>query len=153
MIVGVDVRGWHGEWKTGIGRFLEEFLRVAHVARPQDRFLLVGNPDTRVRVRGDNVTFACLPERWTLWWDQVKLPRTVRRGGADVLYSPYVKAPLAGPVPAVNTIHGLTFFIRAGYNRRGRDLLLNAPFWLFCRAAVKRVAAIVVDSAASGRDG
>jgi glycosyltransferase involved in cell wall biosynthesis len=152
MLVGVDVREWQGDRKTGIGRFLEEFLRVAPAARPRDRFLLVGNAETRVRVRGENVACTRLPERWTAWWDQVTLPRMLRQAGADVLYSPYVKAPLAGGVPAVNTVHDLTFFVRAGYNRRRRDLLLNAPFWLFCRAAVKRVAAIVVDSVASGRD-
>ena len=152
MIVGVDVREWHGDRKTGIGRFLEEFLWAAHAARPRDRFLLVGNADTRTRVRGANVTFTCLPERWTLWWDQVALPRSLRRSGADVLYSPYIKAPLIGRVPAVNTIHDLTFFIRADYNRRRRDLFLNAPFRLFCHAVVKRAAAIIVDSAASGRD-
>ena len=152
MIVGVDVREWHGDRRTGIGRFLEEFLRVAQGARPRDRFLLIGNGDTRTRVRGENVTFTCLPEVWTPWWDQVTLPRSLRRSQADVLYSPYIKAPLAGRVPAVNTIHDLTFFIRADYNRRRVDLLLNAPFRLFCQAAVKRAAAIIVDSAASGRD-
>jgi glycosyltransferase involved in cell wall biosynthesis len=152
MIVGVDVREWHGDRRTGIGRFLEEFLRVAHTARPRDRFLLIGNADTRTRVRGENVTFTCLRERWTPWWDQVTLPRSLRRSGANVLYSPYIKAPLAGRVPAVNTIHDLTFFIRADYNRRRVDLLLNAPFRLFCHAVVKRAAAIIVDSAASGRD-
>lgn len=152
MIVGVDVREWHGDRRTGIGRFLEEFLRVAGTARPRDRFLLLGNADTERRVRGENLTFSCLPERWTPWWDQVTLPRSLGRGRADVFYSPYIKAPLLGRVPAVNTIHDLTFFIRTGYNRRRRDLLLNAPFRLFCHAVVRRAAAIVVDSAASGRD-
>jgi alpha-1,3-rhamnosyl/mannosyltransferase len=152
MIVGVDVREWHGDRRTGIGRFLEELLRVARGARPGDRFLLVGNADSRPRVSGDNITFTCLPERWTAWWDQVTLPRSLRRSGADVLYSPYIKAPLIGRVPVVNTVHDLTFFIRADYNRRRLDLLLNAPFRLFCHAVVKRAAAIIVDSAASGRD-
>jgi alpha-1,3-rhamnosyl/mannosyltransferase len=152
MIVAVDVREWHGDRQTGIGRFLEEFLRAAHAARPDDRFLLIGNDATRTRVQGANVTFTRLPERCTLWWDQVALPRWARRAGAEVLYSPYIKAPLVGRTPVVSTIHDLTFFIRADYNRRRRDLLLNAPFRLFCRAVAKRAAAIIVDSAASGRD-
>lgn len=152
MIVGVDVREWQGERRTGIGRFLEEFLRVAHAARPRDRFLLFGNGETRARVRGDNVALECLPERWTPWWDQVTLPRALGRGGADVLYSPYIKLPLAGRVPAVNTVHDLTFFVRPDYNRRRLDRLVNVPFRLFCRAVATRATAIVVDSAASGRD-
>jgi len=152
MIVGVDVREWQGDRRTGIGRFLEEFLRVARGARPEDRFLLLGNGDTRTRVRGENVTFTRLRERWTPWWDQVTLPRSLRQGGADLFYSPYIKAPLAARVPVVNTVHDLTFFVRADYNRRRRDLALNLPFRLFCRAVVKRTAAIIVDSAASARD-
>jgi len=152
MIVGVDVREWQGDRRTGIGRFLEEFLRVAHGARPADRFLLLGNGDTRTRVRGDNVTFTRLRERWTPWWDQVTLPRSLRQGGVDLFYSPYIKAPLAARVPVVNTVHDLTFFVRADYNRRRRDLVLNVPFRLFCRAMVKRSTAIIVDSAASARD-
>jgi len=152
MIVGVDVREWQGERRTGIGRFLEEFLRVARDVRAGDRFLLLGNGESRSRVCGDNVTFACLPERWTPWWDQVTLPRALGRSGADVLYSPYIKIPLAGRVPAVNTVHDLTFFIRPDYNRRRPDRLVNVPFRLFCRAVVKCAAAIIVDSAASGRD-
>jgi alpha-1,3-rhamnosyl/mannosyltransferase len=152
MIVAVDVREWHGDRRTGIGRFLEEFLRVARALRPDDRFLLMGNADTRARVQGQNVGFTCLREHWTPWWDQVTLPRRVQRAGADVLYSPYIKAPLVGRAPVVNTIHDLTFFIRADYNRRPADLLLNAPFRLFCHAVVKRAAAIIVDSAASARD-
>lgn len=152
MIVGVDVREWRGDCRTGIGRFLEEFLRVAHAARPRDRFLLIGNGETRTRVRGDNVAFTCLREYWTPWWDQVTLPRSLWRGGADLLYSPYIKAPLAARVPVVNTVHDLTFFVRADYNRRRRDRLVNVPFRTFCRAVVKRCAAILVDSAASGRD-
>ena len=52
----------------------------------------------------------------------------------------------------MNTVHDLTFFIRADYNRRRLDLLLNVPFRVFCHAVVKRAAAVIVDSAASGRD-
>ena len=152
MIVGVDVREWQGDRRTGIGRFLEEFLRVAQSARPRDRFLLIGNAETRTRVQGGNIAFTCRPERWTPWWDQVTLPRSLRRGGAELFYSPYIKAPLAARIPVVNTVHDLTFFVRADYNRRRRDLALNIPFRLFCRAVVKRSAAIIVDSAASARD-
>lgn len=152
MNIAVDVREWQAESRTGIGRFLEEFLGAAHVARPRDAFLLFGNAETRPRVQGGNVSFARIRERWTPWWDQVSLPRAIARAGADVLYSPYIKAPVLSRAPVVNTIHDLVFFVRAGYNRRRVDLLLNVPFWLFCRAVVRRVAAIVVDSVASGRD-
>jgi glycosyltransferase involved in cell wall biosynthesis len=152
VIIGTDVREWESGCRTGIGRFLEEFLRVALSIRPHDRFLLLGNGATELRVRGENAHFYRLAEPWTLWWDQVVLPRTLHREGADVFYSPYIKLPLMGRAPAVSTIHDLTLFIRADYNRRRRDLLLNLPFRLFCHVVVRRAAAIIVDSAASARD-
>jgi glycosyltransferase involved in cell wall biosynthesis len=152
MIIGLDIREWERGRQTGIGRFLEEFLRVALAVRPRDRFLLLGNGATELRVSGENLAFQRHPEPWTPWWDQVTLPRVLRREAADVLFSPYIKAPLLGRAPVVNTIHDLTFFIRADYNRRRRDVLLNLPFRLLCHAVVKRTAAILVDSAASARD-
>jgi glycosyltransferase involved in cell wall biosynthesis len=152
VIIGTDVREWEPGRQTGIGRFLEEFLRVATAARPQDRFLLLGNAATESRVGGSNVAFLRLSEASTLWWDQMTLPRVLDREAVDVLFSPYIKVPLLGRAPVVNTIHDLTFFIRADYNRRRRDLLLNLPFRLLCYAAVKRAAAIIVDSGASARD-
>ena len=152
MIVGVDIREWQPGNQTGIGRFLEEFLRVATQARPTDRFLLVGDATCEVRVDTANIRATRIPERWTPWWDQVSLPRALARLGADVLYSPYIKVPLRAPFPVVSTIHDLTFFLRRTYNRRPVDALVNVPFRGFCRLVARRAAAIIVDSVTSARD-
>lgn len=152
MIVGLDIREWQPGRRTGIGRFLEEFLREATAARPHDRFLLVGDPGVEVRVRAGNLDVLRLPERCTLWWDQVALPRALARAGVDVFYSPYIKVPLFVSVPVVSTIHDLTFFRVASANRPWCDWVLNPPFRLFCHLVVRRAAAIVVDSATSAHD-
>jgi glycosyltransferase involved in cell wall biosynthesis len=152
VIIGVDIREWQPGRRTGIGRFLEVFLRAAALARPLDRFLLFGDPTCEVRVRADNVSVVRMPEPWTLWWDQVVLPRALARSRVDAFYSPYIKVPLLAPMPVVSTIHDLTFFLRWSYNRRRLDLLMNPPFRLFCRLVVRRAAAIIVDSEASSRD-
>ncbi len=152
MIVGVDIREWQPGRRTGIGRFLEQFLREAAAARPQDRFLLVSDARAEVRVQAGNLEVIRVPERCTPWWDQVALPRALARAGADVLYSPYIKVPLLASVPVVSTIHDLTFFVVAGTNRRRRDRVLNPPFRVFCHLVVRRAAAILVDSATSARD-
>ncbi|MFQ5946340.1 MAG: glycosyltransferase family 4 protein [Anaerolineae bacterium] len=152
MIIGVDIREWQPGVQTGIGRFLEEFLRAATVARSRDRFLLVGDATCEVRIQGENIRVVRVPERWTPWWDQVTLSRTLAAGGADVLYSPYIKVPLLAPVPVVSTIHDLTFFLKPQYNGYSEALLLNPPFRLFCKLVVRRAAAILVDSVTSARD-
>ena len=152
MIVGVDIREWQPGRRTGIGRVLEEFLRTAVALRPRDRFVLIGNATCEIRVRAGNCAIVRIPERWTPWWDQITLARAVAAYGADVLYSPYIKIPLRGAVPVVNTIHDLTFFRRADYNVRRSDLLKNPPFRLFCRLAIKRASVTLVDSQASAQD-
>ena len=152
MIIGVDIREWEPGRRTGIGRFLEEFLRAATGMKPEDRFLLIGDAASEVRVRGGNVEVVRIPERWTPWWDQVALPRALARSGADVFYSPYIKVPLLASVPVVSTIHDLTFFLRADYNRRPAGVWLNPFFRIFCALVVRRAAAIIVDSRTSARD-
>jgi glycosyltransferase involved in cell wall biosynthesis len=152
VIIGVDIREWNPGQPTGIGRFLEEFVRAASATRPRDRFLAVGDTTCEARLETENVDVVRLPERWTLWWDQVTLARALAQGGADVFYSPYIKVPLLASCPVVSTVHDLTFFLRPDYNRRRLDLVLNPPFRLFCHLVVRRAAAIIVDSRASADD-
>lgn len=152
MNIGVDIREWQPRNRTGIGRFLEEFLRVATASRPSDHFVLIGDATCEVRVDAENLRLLRIPERWTPWWDQVALPRALARLGADVLYSPYIKVPLRAPFPVVSTIHDLTFFLRRDFNRRPLDVLVNVPFRGFCRMVVRRAAAVIVDSETSSRD-
>lgn len=152
MIIGVDIREWQPGRRTGIGRMLEEFLRLAPVLRPHDRFLYLGNETCEIRVHSSNCTVIRIPERWTLWWDQSTLSKALALHRADILYSPYIKVPLFAPVPVLSTIHDLTFFQRADYNVRRSDLLKNPPFRFFCHLAVRRAAAVFVDSQASAHD-
>ncbi len=151
-VIAVDIREWQPEQYTGIGRFLEEFLRSATIARPLDRFLLIGDDACEVRVLAANIEVVRIPERWTLWWDQVALPVALRRAGADVFYSPYIKVALLSKVPVVSTIHDLTFFLLDEYTRTPMDRVVNGVFRMFCRFVVRRAAAIVVDSATSASD-
>lgn len=152
MNIAIDIREWQPGRRTGIGRMLEEFLRLASVLRPRDRFLYLGNDTCEVRVQSLNCTVIRIPETWTLWWDQATLSNALAYHKADVLYSPYIKVPLFASVPVLSTIHDLTFFQRADYNVCRSDLLKNPPFWFFCHLAVRRAAAVFVDSQASAND-
>lgn len=152
MKIAVDIREWQPGIRTGIGRFLEEFLVAAAILRPENRFLLIGDESCEVRAQPEHALVLRIPEWCTVWWDQVTIARTVARSGADVLYSPYIKVPLAASVPVVSTIHDLTFFLRRDYNRTWTDVLLNLPFQLFCHGVVRRAAAIITDSATSAAD-
>ncbi len=45
------------------------------------------------------VTEVSVPGKSVLWWDQVSLPRELRRHGVNVLFNPKYSVPLDGPLP------------------------------------------------------
>ncbi|MFL6604128.1 MAG: glycosyltransferase family 4 protein [Steroidobacteraceae bacterium] len=45
------------------------------------------------------------------WWDQVSMPRELRRHGVDVLFNPKYSVPLTGSQPCVWVCHGLDWYV------------------------------------------
>jgi glycosyltransferase involved in cell wall biosynthesis len=52
-----------------------------------------------------------LPARSFLGWDQVAVPRAVRRHGIDLLFNPKYSIPLRAPCPSVWVCHGLDWYV------------------------------------------
>jgi glycosyltransferase involved in cell wall biosynthesis len=110
MRIAVDARELHGT-PTGVGRYLAEILGAWR----------------RLPEAAAHQIVLCAPEgdaAGTLW-EQLTLPRLVRRTGADVLFAPAYTGPLRGPVPMVLTIHDVSFSAhpewfpaREGFRRR-----------------------------------
>jgi hypothetical protein len=93
---------------TGIGRFLCNFLQHAVRTRPECEFILYGNQHTSYEADpGTNITLRRVPERVTLWWDQVVLPRLASQDELDLFLSPYMKGPYRVECPLIVTIHDL----------------------------------------------
>jgi glycosyltransferase involved in cell wall biosynthesis len=93
--VAVDTRDASGPALRGWGRYT---ARLAHALRE--------------RARHDDLDYAFVegtiagPE---LLWEQIALPRELRRIGADVVHAPNCFLPLRRPCPGVVTIHDLAF--------------------------------------------
>ena len=94
MRIAVDARELHGT-PTGVGRYLAEILGAWH----------------RLPEAAGHQIVLCAPEgeRSGTAWEQLTLPRLVRRAGADVLFAPAYTGPLRSPVPMVLTIHDVSF--------------------------------------------
>lgn len=151
MRFAVDIREWEPGRQTGIGRFLEEFVRTAVAAKPQDHFLLVGDTRSEARVQAGNATVIHIPVHRTLWWDQVTLRQVLTRHAVDVFYSPYVKVPLLAPMPVVSTIHDLIPIHFPAY-REGSGWLYATAFRIWAGLLARRAAAVVTDSLHSRQD-
>lgn len=49
--------------------------------------------------------------RSVFWWDQVSLPRELRKHGVDVLFNPKYSVPLTGSYPSAWVCHGLDWYV------------------------------------------
>jgi glycosyltransferase involved in cell wall biosynthesis len=144
MRLGIDGRELVAGARTGIGRYVREVLRAA--AARGWRSMVYGDTRTVLADAPAGVALTRLAAPGTRWWDQVALPRALRRGGADVFLSPYYKGPVVAPCPVVLTVHDL-YFIGYGGRRPLRDAALTAAARLYAR----RARAIVTDSEYSRR--
>jgi glycosyltransferase involved in cell wall biosynthesis len=80
-----------------------------------------------------------------LAWEQVRAPALASRLGIDVWHGPHYTVPLRLRVPAVTTIHDLTFFEHPEWHERSKVLF----FRRMIPRSVARAAAIVAVSAAT----
>ena len=112
--LGVDGRELIPGVRTGIGRYVREILRAA-CAREWDCIVYSDGPVCRGDIPS-RVMIKTLPQRWTGWWDQITLPRQLKKDRVSAWLSPYYKTPLMAPCPTIITIHDL-FFI--GYPGTG----------------------------------
>jgi glycosyltransferase involved in cell wall biosynthesis len=94
------------------------------------------------------VAFETLQAPFGYWWQQKTLPRRLRGGAFDLLWSPLATLPQETPLPAVVTIHDLTPLLYPYWHSwRNR--------WTFRRrlpATLRSAARIVAVSEATARD-
>lgn len=151
MILAVDGREFVRGRVTGIGRFLRGLLEEIARSRPHLHAMILAKPETPVPVAANNIQLHRMPERLTLYWDQVLLPRALRHHSASAFFSPYYKAPLFAPCPTVVTIHDLIPLTFPAYSR-GPWSVSAAVFRHWARLLAGRAIAVITDSAHSKRD-
>jgi glycosyltransferase involved in cell wall biosynthesis len=148
MRIAIDARELGGN-PTGVGRFLSEVVRqwaelpaARHheyiFCAPADIVLPDGLLNARTEIAVGSGTR----------WEQLVLPRLVRRSAADVLFAVGYSAPLFSPVPVVVAIYDVSFAAhpewfswRQGLRRR-----------IVTRASARRAARVITISEFSRRE-
>lgn len=149
--MGIDIRELERGKRTGIGRYLRNFITYASSARPEHRFFLYGNQYTDPDIGGENVEMRIRPEGMTLWWDQVVLPGLANQDRVDLFLSPFIKGPVRVACPLVVTIHDLMFLVYTEYDS-WRSRPKNALFRRMATWVGRRADLIIADSDYSARD-
>lgn len=144
--IGIDVREWRSGTSTGIARVITGFVRWTASNTPH-RLLLFGNQHTEFRITGERIDSYVEAEGSRSLWDQRVLPRSLARGGVDVLWSPYYKRPLWSPCPVVVTANDLIDLHFPPGDPAHRWLL---PWWM--RLMLRGAAHVLTLSEYSRRD-
>ncbi|MBM3777043.1 MAG: glycosyltransferase family 4 protein [Acidimicrobiia bacterium] len=109
MRIAIDARELTGH-PTGVGRYLSEILKAWRgMPDALEHEIILCAPEPVPPPAAPLLGRAeVLPGRG-LWWEQVALPRWLRRTRADVLFAPGYSGPVWGAAPLVVTVHDVSF--------------------------------------------
>lgn len=104
----------------GVRVYTRRLLRALFDLDSGHRFvLLYRSPELVGTYAGEAcVEEHALPARSVLAWDQLAVPRAVRRLGVDLLFNPKYSIPLRARCPAVWVCHGLDWYVMPWASRR-----------------------------------
>lgn len=129
---------------AGAGRYAVE-LTAALSRRDDVELVLVSRRDDAGRWRSvSHARASVAPSAPTarplrLAWEQLGMPRLVRRTGAQVHHGPHYTMPERSTLPTVVTVHDCTFFDHPEWHQRSKVVLFRRAI----RVAARRAAAIV----------
>ncbi len=160
----IALSGWFwGAPETGSGQYLRHLIEPLVDLRPGARFVLLLPPDGLYASTSQSsyplpaaVSPKVVPVPRALagtalakvYWEQVGVPRALRRLDVDMLHVPYWAPPLLGDVPTVVTVHDLIPLLLPAY----RGSFAVRLYTTLVRLATLRADFVLADSEASRRD-
>ena len=92
MRIGVDARELAGR-VTGTGRYLGGLLQEWARAGQRHEFVLYSAEPIAIELDARRFATRVVPGSPGTWWEQVQLPRAIRRDHLDVWFAPAYTAP------------------------------------------------------------
>lgn len=139
--IAVDIREIKHNQITGIGRFLKIFLDNISEQEKKNIYLLADN-DTDISLYGYPFNTINLKAPFTLWYDQIVIPKILNNENIDIFYSPYYKLPFLLKCKKIITIPDLHFLkpiLRTG-------LSVMKPFRTYFKMALNRADKVITIS-------
>ena len=119
MRIGIMLRHYdqHG---GGVKVYTQRLLRALFDLQTNHEFVLLYRNPSLLGTYADEpgVEEVAVSGRSILSWDQIAVPKAVRRHGIDLLYNPKYSIPLRSPCPAVWVCHGLDWYVMPWASKR-----------------------------------
>jgi glycosyltransferase involved in cell wall biosynthesis len=134
---------------TGIGVYTRSLL-LALAARGGARYVGMAHRPPREAEELEAAGIAVERQEAPLGvlWQQLALPRRLKRGDIDLFWSPLITLPLRCPVPAVATVHDLTVLLYP----ETHTLKVRLSLLPFLRSSFEAARRLVTISEATARD-
>lgn len=154
--IHITINGWFvGSTTAGSGQYIDHLLTHLPQLPKAARLSLIVPTDqaqNASRYSGVEVVPIHLPTLpgplRKIWWEQISIPQTAKRLGADILWVPYWAAPAWQPCPVAVTVHDLIPLLMPAYRGGMQHKLYTALVsW-----TARRAASIITISHASARD-
>lgn len=126
----------------GLGVYSATLLRHMIRKDPWSRYVILVRTDANASLFSHfpNAETRVMPSRSKTWWDQVLVPQTAWREGADVIFNPKFSIPLLSPTPAVFVLHGSDWYVNPRNYPWWDNLYIRAALPLYIRKAAKLMA-------------
>jgi glycosyltransferase involved in cell wall biosynthesis len=119
MRIGIMLRHYdqHG---GGVRVYTHQILRAMLGLQTSHEFVFLYQNPALVGTYEDHpqVTELALPGKSILRWDQLEVPRAIRRHQIEVLYNPKYSIPLRADCPTAWVCHGLDWYVMPWASRR-----------------------------------
>jgi glycosyltransferase involved in cell wall biosynthesis len=138
-----------GYRRGGIHNYIQQLIRHLADVDPSQRYLVfAGRTHAGQQRQTDQARLSWQVSRWPterplvrIIWEQAAQPWAVRRSGVHLLHCLAFVSPMLSPVPAVITVHDLSFLRYPERFRPANRLYLSTMTRLSCRRA-RRVIAV-----------
>lgn len=135
--------------------YLRSLLAALAEIDQDNQYVVFTNRETDSGLAPARANFAQAPQwvrasnrPWRILWEQLRLPRELRRTGCDVLLNPGFTAPVICPCPQVTVFHDLQHKRHPEFFR-----WFDLPFWrVLLWAAARRSRTIIAVSEATRQD-
>ncbi|MBQ9356433.1 MAG: glycosyltransferase family 4 protein [Prevotella sp.] len=137
MKIGIEAQRIFRKNKHGMDYVvLQEILQLQQIDTENEYYVFVAPGPDRCVESSDRVHVMEIGGSFYPWWEQVTLPRAVKKTGVELLHCTSNTAPLRCRVPLVLTLHDIIFL--EPRDKQNHSLYQNMG-WLYRRLVVPRI--------------
>lgn len=135
--------------QDGLGVYSSNLLRHMFIKDTSSRYVILLRSSKNATLFDEfpNVKTHIMPFRSKTWWDQVLVPLSAWRVGADIIFNPKFSLPLLSRRPCVFVLHGSDWYVNPSNYMWWDNLYIRVMMPIYCRKAQRllSISQIVVD--------